>query len=352
MVKEAIFMRFRKIITAVDSHTEGEPARIVIGGAVPFVPGKTMFEKWVYAKKNIDHFRTMLMYEPRGHSAMSGSIIMKPTTPEADIGILFIEVSGWLPMCGHGTIAACTVLLETGIIEPVEPVTKFTLDTPAGLVKAEVEVKDGKAGKVSIRNVPSFLYKSDVKVDVSTVGKVKLDISYGGNFYAILPAKDVGLEVLPELNNELIETGRKIRKAVNEQVEVVHPENPKIDICSHVRLLGPTSKAKKGTRNAVIYGPGQIDRSPCGTGTSAEIAMHYAKGNLKLNEEFICESIIGSTFGAKAVEETRVGGYKAIVPEISGRAWITGIQQFVLDPDDPFPTGFYLGPKDPEYGGI
>lgn len=345
-------MRFKKIITAIDSHTEGEPARIVIGGSVPFIPGKTMFEKWLYAKENIDDFRTMLMYEPRGHSAMSGSIVMQPTTPEADIGVLFIEVSGWLPMCGHGTIATCTVLIETGIIEPQEPVTKFTLDTPAGLVKAEVEVKDGKAGKVTIQSVPSFLYKSDIEVDVADVGKVKLDIAYGGNFYAILAAKDVGLEVLAEQNNELVAIGRKIRVAVNEQVEVVHPENPKIDICSHVRLLGPTTKGKKGTRNAVIYGPGQIDRSPCGTGTSAEIAMHYAKGNLKLNEEFICESIIGSTFEAKAVEQTKVGDYKAIIPAISGRAYVMGIQQFVLDPEDPFPTGFYIGPKESKYGGI
>ena len=345
-------MRFKKIITAIDSHTEGEPARIVIGGAVPFVPGKTMFDKWLYAKEYLDDFRTMLMYEPRGHSAMSGSIVMQPTRPDADVGVLFIEVSGWLPMCGHGTIATCTVLLEAGIIEPTEPVTKFVLDTPAGLIKAQVEVKAGKAGKVTIRNVPSFLYKSDVEVNVPDVGKLKLDIAYGGNFYAILPAESVGLEVKPEQNNELIEYGRKIRRAVNDQVEVVHPENPKINICSHVRFLATTTKAKAGTKNAVIYGPGQIYRSPCGTGTSAEIAMHYAKGNLKLNEEFICESIIGSTFGAKAVEETKVGPYKAIVPAISGRAYIMGIQQFVLDPEDPFPAGFYIGPKDPKYGGI
>jgi proline racemase len=321
-------MKFSRIITAVDSHTEGEPARVVIGGAVPFIPGKTMFEKRLWCIKNMDNFRTMLMYEPRGHSAMSGSIVMEPTSPQADIGVLFIEVSGWLPMCGHGTIATCTVLVETGIIEAKEPVTKFTLDTPAGLVKAEVEV------------------------DVPGISKLRLDIAYGGNFYAILNAKDVGLEVKPEHNNELIEAGRKIRVALNEQVKVVHPENSKIDFCSHVRFLGPTKLSKVGTRNAVIYGPGQIDRSPCGTGTSAEVAMNYAKGKLKLNQEFVSESIIGSHFVAKAVEETKVANLKAIVPAITGRAWVLGIQQFVLDPDDPFPNGFYLGPKDPKYGGI
>jgi proline racemase len=345
-------MKFSRIITAVDSHTEGEPARVVIGGAVPFIPGKTMFEKRLWCIKNMDNFRTMLMYEPRGHSAMSGSIVMEPTSPQADIGVLFIEVSGWLPMCGHGTIATCTVLVETGIIEAKEPVTKFTLDTPAGLVKAEVEVKDGKAKKVTIKNIPSFLYKSDVEVDVPGISKLRLDIAYGGNFYAILNAKDVGLEVKPEHNNELIEAGRKIRVALNEQVKVVHPENSKIDFCSHVRFLGPTKLSKVGTRNAVIYGPGQIDRSPCGTGTSAEVAMNYAKGKLKLNQEFVSESIIGSHFVAKAVEETKVANLKAIVPAITGRAWVLGIQQFVLDPDDPFPNGFYLGPKDPKYGGI
>jgi len=344
-------MKFKRIITAVDSHTEGEPARVVIGG-IPFIPGKTMFEKRLYGQQHLDDLRTMLMYEPRGHSAMSGSIITEPTHEEADIGVVFIEVSGWLPMCGHGTIATCVVLIETGIIEPREPVTKFVLDTPAGLVKAEVRVENGSAKEVTIWNVPSFLYKSDVEVNVPAVGRVKMDIAWGGNFYAILAADSVGLDVKPELNNELIECGRKIRQAVAKKVEVVHPENPKINICSHVRFLATSSRVEVTTKNAVIYGPGQIDRSPCGTGTSAELAMRYARGQTGLNEEFVSESIIGSIFRAKAVEETKVGPYKAIVPTLSGRAYIVGIQQFVLDPEDPFPAGFYLGKKDKKFGGI
>ncbi len=344
-------MKFKRIITAVDSHTEGEPARVVIGG-VPFIPGKTMFEKKQYGEKHLDDLRTMLMYEPRGHSAMSGSIITAPTSEGADIGFVFIEVSGWLPMCGHGTIATCTVLVETGIIEAVEPVTTIMIDVPAGLLKAEVKVEDGSAKEVTIYNVPSFLYKEDVEVDVPDVGKVKVDIAWGGNFYAILQAADVGLSVDHEQNVELIACGQKIRQAIHEQIEVVHPENPAINHCSHVRFLGKPTKDGSNTSNAVIYGPGQIDRSPCGTGTSAELAMHWAKGNLKLNEDFVSESIIGSTFRGRLVEETEVAGYKAVVPSITGRAWITGMQQFVLQEDDPFPQGFYMGKRDAEFGGI
>ncbi len=344
-------MKFKRIITAVDSHTEGEPARVVIGG-IPYIPGDTMFEKKRYGEQHLDHLRTMLMYEPRGHSAMSGSIITQPTVEGADIGIVFIEVSGWLPMCGHGTIATCTVLVETGIIEPQEPVTKLVLDTPAGIVRAEVKVENGSVKGVTIWNVPSFLYKSDVEVDVPTYGRVKVDIAWGGNFYAILPAESVGLEVTPEHATDLINCGRKIRQAIYEQVEVAHPENPLIDRVTHVEFSAPPTHPKATMKNAVIYGPGQIDRSPCGTGTSAKMATLYAKGELGLNEEFVHESIIGSLFYGKLVEETQVGSYRAVVPTISGRAYIMGIQQFVLDPEDPFPTGFYLGEKEELFGGI
>ena len=344
-------MRFKRIITAVDSHTEGEPARIVIGG-IPYIPGDTMFEKKRYGEQNLDHLRTMLMYEPRGHNAMSGAIITQPTVEEADMGIVFIEVSGWLPMCGHGTIAACTVLVETGIIEAQEPVTKIVLDTPAGIVRAEVRVENGSVKGVTIWNVPSFLYKSDVEVDVPTLGRVKVDIAWGGNFYAILPAESVGLKVAPEYAADLINYGRKIRRAIYEQVEVAHPENPLINCVTHVEFSAPPTHPEATMKNAVIYGPGQIDRSPCGTGTSAKMATLYAKGELGLNEEFVHESIIGSLFYGKLVEETQVGSYSAVVPTISGRAYIMGIQQFVLDPEDPFPAGFYLGEKEELFGGI
>lgn len=337
-------MRFKRLITAVDSHTEGEPARVVTGG-VPPIPGKTMVEKWRWAQKNLDDLRTMLMFEPRGSSIQSGSIVTAPANPEADVGALFIEVSGFLPMCGHMTIATCTVLVETGMVEAKQPVTKIALDTPAGLVRAEVTIEDGVARDVTFRNIPSFLYKGDVVVDEPTLGKVKLDIAWGGNFYAILPAARVGLELIPERAKEIVAVGAKIREAVFEQVEVVHPENPSINSCTHVRFVAPPSHPKATMKNSVLYGVEGIDRSPCGTGTSAEMAARYAKGELKLNEEFVSESIVGSLFYGKLIEETKVGSLPAVVPTIRGSAYITALQQFVLDPRDPWPRGFYLGPK-------
>ncbi len=335
-------MRFKRIISAIDSHTEGEPTRVVIGG-VPVIPGATFQEKWKWAKENLEDLRKMLMFEPRGSSIMSGSIITPPCTPGADVGVIYIEVSGFLPMCGHGTIGTCTVLVEAGLVPVTEPVTNITLDTPAGLVKAQVSVEDGVAKDVTIQNVPAFLYKSDLVVDVPELGKVMLDIAYGGNFYAIVPSESVGLELAPRMAKEIVRKGSLIREAIFEQVEVVHPLNPAINRCTHVRFISSSSNPKVTTRNAVLYSVEAIDRSSCGTGTSAEMAYRYSKGMQKLNEEFISESIIGSLFYGCLVEETKVGPYTAVVPTIRGSAYISGIQQFVLDPRDPFPHGFYLG---------
>jgi len=337
-------MRFKKLVTAVDSHTVGSPARVVIGG-VPHVPGDTMVAKWKWAQQNLDDLRRLLMFEPRGHSFMSGTIVTAPASPEADIGVLFIEVSGFLPMCGHGTIATCTVLVETGIIEPEEPVTEIVLDTPAGLVRAQVRVENGVAKDVAFRNVPAFVYKQDVVVDVPQLGPVKLDIAWGGNFYAIVPADSVGLSLEMERVRELIELGTRIREAVFEQVEVVHPTNPAVNRCTHVRFVGPPTDPKATWKNVVFCADEGIDRSPCGTGTSAEMALRYARGELKLNEEFVSESIVGSLFYGRVVEETTLGSFDAVIPIVRGSAYIMGIQQFVLDPRDPWPTGFYLGPK-------
>ncbi len=337
-------MRFKRLVSAVDSHTEGEPARVVTGG-IPPVPGKTMVEKWQWAQEHLDDLRRMLMFEPRGSNIQSGSIITAPASPEADIGVLFIEVSGFLPMCGHMTIATCTVLVETGMVEVEEPITRIVLDTPAGIVRAQVRVEDGVAKDVTFRNIPSFLYKRDIIVEVPQLGPVTLDIAWGGNFYAIVSASAVGLDLSPDCVKQIVDVGTRIREAVSEQVEVVHPTNPALNRCTHVRFVGPPTHPKAMMKNAVIYGAEGVDRSPCGTGTSAEVAMRYAKGELKLNQEFVSESIIGSLFYGKAVEETQVLGFPAIVPTIRGSAHITGLQQFVLDPDDPWPTGFYVGPK-------
>jgi proline racemase len=335
-------MQFQRVISAVDSHTEGEPARVVIGGVAP-IPGNTFQEKWTWAKQNLEGLRRMLMFEPRGGSHYSGSIVTAPSTPGADFGIIFIEVSGFLPMCGHGTIATATVLVETGMVEAKEPVTELLLDTPAGLVQARIRVENGRVMDVTIQNVASFVIQKDLLVDVPRMGKVTLDIAYGGNFYAIVEAEPLGLNLVPECYREVIDTGTRIREAIFEQVEIQHPDNPAIRRCSHVRFIAPPRNPRASVRNTVLYSAEGIDRSPCGTGTSAEMAYRYEKGLLKLGEEFVSESIIGSLFYGRLVEETKVGPYRAVVPTIRGSAYITGLQQFVLDPRDPWPEGFTIG---------
>jgi proline racemase len=314
----------------------------VVSG-VPVIPGATFQEKWNWAKENLDDLRKMLMFEPRGSGIMSGSILTTPCTPGADIGVIYIEVSGFLPICGHGTIGTCTALVEAGLVPVTEPVTHLTLDTPAGLVKASITVEDGIAKDVTLQNVPSFLYKSGLVVDVPELGEVGLDIAFGGNFYALVPAESVGLELVPRMAKEIVRKASLIREAVFEQVEVIHPLNPAINRCTHVRFISASPNPKATTRNAVLYSVEAVDRSPCGTGTCAEMSYRYQKGLQKLNEEFVSESIIGSLFYGCLLEETKVGPFTAVVPTIRGSAYISGIQQFVLDPRDPFPHGFFMG---------
>ncbi len=334
-------MRFEKMITAVDSHTEGMPTRVVTSGIGP-VPGRTMFEKKQYVEQNLDHLRRLLMFEPRGHGSMSGSILLPPTDPEADLGVVFIEVSGCLPMCGHGTIGTCTVALETGLVAMTEPITRLVLDTPAGRVTAEATIENGRVKSVKIQNVPSFLYKKDVSVNVAGLGTVTLDIAYGGNFYGILPAGSVGLSLERANAGRCVEAGMRIMEAVGQQVEIRHPENPGINEIKHTILTGPATVAGAAAKAAVVIYPGTLDRSPCGTGTSARMAQLFGRGELALNQEFIHESFIGTVFKGMMVQETRVGDMTAAIPTIEGRAWITGLQQFVLDPTDPFPAGFLI----------
>ncbi len=336
-------MRFDKLITTVDSHTEGMPTRVVTSGFGP-VPGQTMFEKKRYVEEHLDYLRTRLMFEPRGHSSMSGSILLPPTNPEADLGVVFIEVSGCLPMCGHGTIGTVTVALETGLLPRVEPITYVTLDTPAGLVRAEATIENDKVKRVKIRNVPAFLYRQDVTVDVPGFGPLVLDLAYGGNFYAILPADAVGLSLEPRLTPALIEAGMRIMAATSEQIPIEHPVNPGINELKHVLFTGPAQVAGAAARNAVIIYPGTVDRSPCGTGTSARMAQLYGRGQLSLHQPFVHESLIGTTFTGELVEEVNLNSeVRGVIPTIEGRAWITGFNQLVLDPDDPFPAGFLVG---------
>ena len=335
-------MRFARMISTIDTHTAGEPTRTIIGG-LPYIPGKTMSDKMLYLRTHMDGLRTMLMYEPRGNEVMSGAILTQPCNAKADIGVIYIEVGGYLPMCGHDTIGCCTAMVEAGLVPVHEPVTKITLDTPAGLVVASVAVEDLVAKSVSFRNIPSFLYEADVAVDVPSYGRVIMDIAYGGNFYALVEAKSLGLTIVPERAGDLVKAAVSLRKAVNSQLHIKHPEKPFIEGLTHVEFYGPPTHRDAHAKNAVVIPPGSIDRSPCGTGTSAKLATLYAKKEWKLGQEFIHESIIGTVFRARIVKETKVGDIPAVVPEITGSAYVTGIHQFVVDPDDPLKEGFLLG---------
>ncbi|MEZ2373353.1 proline racemase family protein [Arthrobacter sp. RCC_34] len=333
-------MRTKRVFHAVDSHTEGMPTRVITGG-VGTIPGATMAEKRLWFMENSDWIRTLLMYEPRGHASMSGAILQPSTRPDADFGVLYIEVSGLLPMCGHGTIGVATVLVETGMVEVVEPVTTVRLDTPAGLVIAEVAVKDGHAESVTIRNVPSFVDRLDATVDVPGYGAVPYDLAFGGNFYAVVKLEDLGLPFERERKDDLLKAGLAIMDAINATDEPVHPERPDIRACHHVYLQAPGSTAQH-SRHAMAIHPGWFDRSPCGTGTSARMAQLHARGELALNTDFVNESYIGSQFIGRLVAETEVAGRPAVVPTVTGRAWITGTAQYFLDPSDPFQEGFLL----------
>ena len=334
-------MRSHRVLHAVDSHTEGMPTRVITGG-VGVIPGATMAERRAYFLEHLDDLRTLLMYEPRGHSAMSGAILQPPTRPDADVGVLFIEVSGCLPMCGHGTMGVATVLVETGMVPVTTPVTTVRLDVPAGLVVAEVSVReDGAATGVTIRNVPSFPLRQDAKVEVPGFGEVRYDLAFGGNFYAIVELAELGLPFERSEASRLLEAGLSIMDAINEADRPVHPDDARIAGCHHVYLAAPGSDARH-SRHAMAIHPGWFDRSPCGTGTSARMAQLWGRGELPLGQDFRNESFIGRHFTGRLIEETSVAGLPAVVPTISGRAWVTGTAQYLLDPDDPFPAGFLL----------
>lgn len=333
-------MRAQRVFHAVDSHTEGMPTRVIVGG-VGVMPGSTMEERRQWFMANSDDLRLLLMNEPRGHSAMSGAILQPPTRPDADFGVLYIEVSGCLPMCGHGTIGVATVLVETGMVPVVEPVTTIRLDTPAGLVIAEVQVSDGHADSVTLRNVPSFVVALDQLVDVPGLGAVEYDLAFGGNFYAIVSLEQIGLPFDRAHKDELLAAGLSIMEAIEAKGEPVHPVDPTIRGCHHVYLKAPGSTAQHSRHAMAIY-PGWFDRSPCGTGTSARMAQLHARGELDLNQDFVNESFIGTSFTGRLVETTEVAGIPAVIPTITGRAWVTGTAQYMLDPSDPFPQGFVL----------
>ena len=333
-------MRAARLITAVDSHTEGMPTRVVTGG-VGVLPGATMNERRRHVQQHRDDLRTFLVCEPRGHAAMSGAILQPPTRPDADFGVLYIEASGLLPMCGHGTIGVATVLVETGMVEVTEPETVICLDTPAGLVVARVAVADGRAQHVTIENVPSFCERLDATVPVPALGieALRYSLAFGGNYYAMVDLDDVGLPFDRARKDDILRAGLAIMDAINVQDAPTHPEIEGIDHVHHVEFIAPGSDARLSRHAMAIY-PGWFDRSPCGTGTSARMAELHARGELAMGEEFVNESFIGTRFVGRLIGTAQVGPHRAVIPTITGRAWITGFGQYVLDPTDPFPAGF------------
>jgi len=316
------------------------PERVITDGVGP-IPGATMLDRKEHFEAHLDDLRLLLMREPRGHGAMSGAILQPPTSPEADWGVLFIEVTGCLPMCGHGTMGVATVLVETGRVPVSEPETVVRLDVPAGQVEARVAVQDGRAQRVTLRNVPAFLHARDRSVAVPGLGDVAYDLSWGGNFFAIVDAASVGLAVAPEAGGRIVDAGLAIMRAIDALDRPVHPEDPRVSGCHHVIFTAPGADGASA-RNATVIHPGYLDRSPCGTGTCARMAQLHARGELGLREVFVNESPIGSRFTGRLLAETEVAGVPAVVPEIAGRAWITGMATYLLDAEDPYPTGFSL----------
>ena len=340
-------MRVQRVFTTIDTHTGGNPTRTVISG-LPNLVGETMSEKMLYMKKEYDWIRKLLMNEPRGHDVMSGALLTEPCHPEADIGVIYIETGGYLPMCGHDTIGVCTALIESGLIPVQEPVTSLKLDTPAGLVEVDIVVEGGKAKEVSFCNIPAFLLKS-VSVDVEGIGRVDTDIAYGGNFYAIIDAKSVGLDLTPENASTIIDKAITIRNIINEKTDIVHPKYPFIRGLTHVEFFSEPTHEEADVKNTVIVPPGGIDRSPCGTGTSAKLAALYSKGQIAIGEEFIHESIVGSIFRGTVLETTSVEGIEAVTTRITGSAWIMGMHRFFYHEEDPLKEGFLLIPPMQEY---
>jgi len=334
-------MRFLRVVPALDYHTEGEPMRIVNGG-VPTLAGRTMLERSARFAADHDGLRRMILFEPRGHAAMCAALLVPPSDPAADTGVVFVEPLGVVHMCGHGAIAIATMLVETGAVAMEEPETPVVLETAAGRVTARVHVRGDRVVGATIRNVPSYSALLDAKVSVPGLGGVAFDLAYGGHFYALVEAPRHGLDLVPREAGRLVEAGERIRTAIEAEFPLVHPEGGQSKGLLYVQFYGPPRDPRAHLRNAVVVAPAGLDRSPCGTGTSARLATLWTRGELTLGQEFVHESIIGTRFEARVVGTTRIGDYEAVIPEITGRAYLTGLNQLVLRPDDPFPEGFLL----------
>jgi proline racemase len=347
-------MRIARMIQAVDAHAGGEPGRVIVGGVLD-VPGAGMFAKMDYLRTYADGLRKLMLREPRGYPALCCNVILPPTHPEADAGFVIMEQTEYPGMSGSNTICVATVLLETGMLPMREPVTEMTLETPAGLVRVRADCSNGKVQQVTFQNVPAFAVYLDKPIEVPHLGTVIVDVAYGGMFYVISDATPFGLKLTPDEGRDIVRISEMIKAAAQEQLPVTHPEQSGFSGVTIAQLSGPASRPDAHLKNAVTVSigkldwdrpatwTGSIDRSPCGTGTCAKMAALYAKGKLKLNQDFRHEGILGTVFTGRLITETKVGDYRAVVPSISGQAWITGFASYVLDAEDPFPEGFTVG---------
>ncbi|HEY9450659.1 MAG TPA: proline racemase family protein [Gemmatimonadaceae bacterium] len=332
-------------ITTLDMHAAGEPLRIVTGGLAA-LEGHTILERRRHMQEQLDHVRRALMWEPRGHYDMYGAILTPPVSDGADLGVLFMHNEGYSTMCGHGVIALVTALIETGALAARGRETPVTLDTPAGVVRATARLDaGGHVERVSFLNVPSFVYARDVALRLPDVGEIVVDIIFGGAFYALLPAERLGLELATSNRTALVEGAERVKRAVNETMPIIHPLEPDLGFLYGTILTGPPEDRAHHSRNICVFANSEVDRSPTGTGVSGRVAQLHARGELALGDEIVVESILGrsSVFAGRAVETTRVGPYDAVVPEVSGTAFITGRSEFLIDPRDLLGGGFLVG---------
>jgi proline racemase len=336
-------MRWTRTLSVVDCHAEGESGRVITGGVGP-VPGLTMFDKRVHLEAHMDDIRKMVLFEPRGAVWYNANIILPSNHPEAAMGYVILETTEYPAMSGSNTMCVATVLLETGILPMSEPVTELVLEAPAGLIRVRCTCKDGKVTSVRLVNQPAFCYHLEAPIEVAGQGTVTVDVAYGGMTYAIVDAAELGFAIVPDEARDLCALGERIKAAAVEQLEVSHPENPAIPGITNTEFVGPVREVGSSlvSRNTVVVRPGRCDRSPCGTGCSARLAMMHAKGQIRPGQTLIHESITGSRFHCEIDGTTRVGQYDAVIPAVAGQAWITGLYQMGMDPTDPYQQGFTL----------
>lgn len=336
-------MRWARTLTVVGVHAEGEYAKVVTGGVVD-VPGRTMFDKMRWLQRHDDGLRKFLLFEPRGAAVHSANLLLPSSHPRAALGFVIMESTEYPPMSGSNTICTVTAILETGILPMREPETRLTLEAPAGLVEVTCRCEGGRVRQVRFRNVPAFVQHLDAPIEVPGVGTLRIDVAYGGMHYALVDAAAVGFAITPDEARDICVMGERIRSAAREQLRVVHPENPAIRDVTITEFTGPVRRRGRGlaARNTVVVSPGRLDRSPCGTGTSARLAVMHARRQIRAGQPFDHESVIGSHFLAEIVGTTRVGRKPAVITTVAGRGWVTEIGQLGYDPEDPFPEGYTL----------